>query len=360
MKKTKFLNLLKSPDKIQEKELNSLLGMTIEYPYSQALHILVARASHFLSVGDFEKKLNHAAVYTADRKNLKKIIEKSQYSSSSTPASAIDEQSNHQAGRQEKSNDNNLKIEIEKYLEKLRREKLELQFQSETGVSEELLEERKNFIHDLDVKIIEAEAKLANLGFYKEPVETVDALKTDSSANNMSIENDEDEKDFYNELQENLESLKAYEETDKEDNTSEEDKSLEIEEAKQEPEPIVTFSNNVEKERMEEYLASLKSNEEENISNEKLREQIKIINTFIENEPKLTRLDREENAEDIREDLSLKSLKVHQNIASENLAKIMVKQGKLEKAQEIYNKLIWKFPEKKAYFVAQIEKLKKK
>ena len=38
----------------------------------------------------------------------------------------------------------------------------------------------------------------------------------------------------------------------------------------------------------------------------------------------------------------------------------MVKQGKLEKAQEIYNKLIWKFPEKKAYFVAQIEKLKKK
>lgn len=353
MKKTKFLNLLKSANKIREKELHSLLEMTIEYPYSQALHILVAKACRILSIGDFEKKLNHAAVYTADRKNLKQIIENLKSDSSSSLSSDMDELS-------ERNDKNGLKNEIEKYLRKLRREKLELQFQSETGVSEELLEERKKFIHDIDVKIIEAEAKLANLGISKDPSEPPEST---SAADEQNSENHEDEKNFYSELQENLDSLKAYREVDKDDNVFSDDKEMESNERKKEEKnlgSVITFSNNVEKERMEEYLASLKSNDEENISNEKLREQIKIINTFIENEPKLTRLDREDSKDDKREDLSLKSLKVHQNIASENLAKIMIKQGKFDKAKEIYNKLIWKFPEKKTYFVAQIEKLKKK
>jgi ABC-type Zn uptake system ZnuABC Zn-binding protein ZnuA len=38
----------------------------------------------------------------------------------------------------------------------------------------------------------------------------------------------------------------------------------------------------------------------------------------------------------------------------------MIKQGKHEKAIDIYKKLIWKFPQKKAYFATQIEELKKK
>ena len=48
------------------------------------------------------------------------------------------------------------------------------------------------------------------------------------------------------------------------------------------------------------------------------------------------------------------------DIISESLAKIFVNQGKKEKAIDIYKKLIWKFPQKKALFAAQIEKLKKK
>src|SRR5690606_21895175 len=162
----------------------------------------------------------------------------------------------------------------------------------------------------------------------------------------------ETENPVYSELEENLKALQTYRENNPEDS---EDNGT-----KTPSETITTLSNNVERERMEEYLASLKASEEETISNEKLKEQIKIINKFIENEPKLSRLEREEGPQGNRVDLSLKSSKVHQNIASENLALIMVKQGKLEKAEEIYNKLIWKFPEKKAYFVAQIEELKKK
>ena len=46
------------------------------------------------------------------------------------------------------------------------------------------------------------------------------------------------------------------------------------------------------------------------------------------------------------------------NLLTENLAQIFIKQGKLQKAINIYNELICKFPEKKAYFVSCIEELK--
>ncbi len=47
-------------------------------------------------------------------------------------------------------------------------------------------------------------------------------------------------------------------------------------------------------------------------------------------------------------------------IISESLAKIMVQQGKTDLAIKIYNRLILKLPQKKAYFVRIVNKLKTK
>lgn len=357
MKKNRFVSLLKAPEKIQEKEIEVLKNLASEFPYSQALHIMLAKGAINCSLPDAEKKLNHAAVYAADRKNLKQIIENTKYRSASN-AGDIEENPTEEA---DLSNNEHLKHEISSYIEKLKAEKLNLQFQSDEGISEEAIEERNNFINTLDLKILEAETKLANLEGRIPPTasddtaeETDDPEMPDNPDTESAAElpEAETENPVYSELEENLKALQTYRENNPEDS---EDNGT-----KTPSETITTLSNNVERERMEEYLASLKASEEETISNEKLKEQIKIINKFIENEPKLSRLEREEGPQGNRVDLSLKSSKVHQNIASENLALIMVKQGKLEKAEEIYNKLIWKFPEKKAYFVAQIEELKKK
>jgi predicted Zn-dependent protease len=60
-------------------------------------------------------------------------------------------------------------------------------------------------------------------------------------------------------------------------------------------------------------------------------------------------------AEDL---VSLKQGEFGDQIISETLVDILKRQGKKEKAIEVLKKLIWKFPQKKAYFAAQIEELK--
>ena len=91
----------------------------------------------------------------------------------------------------------------------------------------------------------------------------------------------------------------------------------------------------------------------------KKEEQVEIIERFIRSEPKIKNIKTAQALRE-REDLSAPSVKFKDDIISENLANIMKKQGKTEQAIDIYKKLIWKFPQKKAYFALQIEELKKK
>ena len=82
-----------------------------------------------------------------------------------------------------------------------------------------------------------------------------------------------------------------------------------------------------------------------------------LIDKFIANKPSITRgKERKEK----HSDLSKESGELKEDLVSENLAIIFAKQGKSGKAIEIYKRLIWKFPQKKASFAARIEELKKK
>ncbi len=93
-------------------------------------------------------------------------------------------------------------------------------------------------------------------------------------------------------------------------------------------------------------------------ANEKTKEQIELIEHYINTQPsRTTPKVKEETNLDLAS--TLKSGEFGENIVSETLAEILVRQGKKEKAIEVYKKLIWKFPQKKAYFAAQIEDLRK-
>ena len=82
-----------------------------------------------------------------------------------------------------------------------------------------------------------------------------------------------------------------------------------------------------------------------------------IIDKFIAEEPSIS---PGVKSKDNQSDLSKPSSVLKEDLVSENLAIIFANQGKTAKAIEIYKKLIWKFPQKKASFAARIEELKKK
>ena len=85
--------------------------------------------------------------------------------------------------------------------------------------------------------------------------------------------------------------------------------------------------------------------------------QNEIIDNFIKTEPRITSL-AQVSKDPPSKDLSERSIKAPAGLVSENLANIMLKQGKTDKAIEIYEKLILKYPEKKSYFAEKIENLK--
>ncbi|WP_181306477.1 tetratricopeptide repeat protein [Rufibacter sp. XAAS-G3-1] len=90
----------------------------------------------------------------------------------------------------------------------------------------------------------------------------------------------------------------------------------------------------------------------------KLDKQLDIINQFLKTTPKRKTLANAQLNHEPIEDLSAKSTKIKKTLVSENLALILVKQGKAKKAIKIYEQLIVKFPEKKSYFATQIENLR--
>lgn len=80
-----------------------------------------------------------------------------------------------------------------------------------------------------------------------------------------------------------------------------------------------------------------------------------LIDKFIETSPTLTPRHEDRPQVDISED----SVKEHDGIFTDTLAKIYVKQGYYSKAIFAYEKLILKYPEKSDYFAGQIEAIKK-
>lgn len=86
--------------------------------------------------------------------------------------------------------------------------------------------------------------------------------------------------------------------------------------------------------------------------------QKNIIDNFLIKDPGLIRTTKSQlEAMGKQEDLSVNSVKLEKGIVTESYAKILTMQGRKDKAIGVYEKLILKFPEKKAYFASKIQEL---
>lgn len=107
----------------------------------------------------------------------------------------------------------------------------------------------------------------------------------------------------------------------------------------------------------DELIETIKRKEKREIVDSKKREQMDMIKAFSKKEFKLATI-KEIEANQNTENLAASSTKLNDNLMSESFARILINQGKKGMAIEIYEKLILKFPEKRAYFADLIEKLK--
>jgi hypothetical protein len=107
----------------------------------------------------------------------------------------------------------------------------------------------------------------------------------------------------------------------------------------------------------DDLIETIKRKEKREILDTKKKEQIDLIKAFSKKEIKLATI-KEIEANQNTENLAASSTTLHDNLLSESFAKILILQGKKDRAAEIYEKLALKFPDKRAYFADLIEKLK--
>jgi hypothetical protein len=292
-----FLKVLQHFPATSSKEAESVLTLKENFPFSQVLHILSARVSKDHEFANSKTVLHLAAVYSADRGVLKEIMEASRRP---VGANGMDQP----AGPVTVGSDMaNVVLEDLEKLSKLR-QKFELLFAEGPTSSQFALS-----------AIVETEVPV------QEESETITLTKKErivQLAKTMS--------------------------------SPLEERVLEVEPG---------FKTRRRKKDVTDTLLDqiAVTKQELTPESEKHKEQIEIIDHFIKIQPSITgSKDKQAQSNDLA---TIKTGEFGDHIISETLVEILLKQGKKEKAVEVLKKLIWKFPQKKAYFAAQIEELRK-
>lgn len=318
MDKIQFATVLKHYSDSSEQEAQEVLSLKGLFPYSQMLHALSARVSKDHGFSNQQSELQLAAVYAADRMVLKEIITKDSPERTEVITQVVKKTDIKATSAITIAEAPTIIIEPKG---------------SSDDVAEELmhdlerLSELKNNFEALFID--QPNTKLKPIVHEEPPVVKAepDPVHLDSGLT-------------------------------KKQRIIELAKSLQAENEVAMPgTPIVQKKKENPAEKLiEEIKTSKKEIEPEG---EKLKEQIEIIDHFIKIQPSISNV--KERAQQIPSgDLStIKSGEFGENIVSETLVELLIKQGKKDKAIEVLKKLIWKFPQKKAFFAAQIEDLKK-
>ncbi len=401
----RLIRLIKDPAHSTPDELKELAQLSVDHPYSAFLKIVLAKIAHVQQFPDEKNKVTSAAIATVDRVNFKSYLNASDWVISTDiireTHPIVDPEKPSPLKEAEKSiiepkhTPEKKKEELpptagitEK--ERLHDTPLSKQDEGEEKLSSELLknieEYKKNREHF--EKLLDREQPVPEI---KKPVKKTTQKKTsDKTAEKKPAKKDTEKKEEAP-APENKEieksavkkpaKKKTSGQTERKKKTekkqpSEEDMTANLRDALSDAPDIDTIRKVSEEKKAEGYeiheeedpkvirkfLRKLEGNPEEGSTKPtklKKEEQEEIIEQFIKTEPKIKKV-KSPPAQKQREDLSLPSIKFSDNIISEHLAQIMINQGKLEKAIDIYKKLIWKFPQKKTYFASQIEVLKKK
>lgn len=299
----RFLSLVKNATDLRPEELAMVRKLAGQYPYSQLLQLLVARGSRDQKGADAQAALHLAAVYATDRAVLKRVMT------------------------------------------------LPVQPRVEADWKEEVEAPPKTNPAQPTPTATGKPAQSAGPAASKAKAETGTALKMELpiSPGSITLEGDALREDLKKELT-RLQQLMGAFDAAYEQVKSGEPYAPPAKTKKTSPKAPPTDEAG-EAPLIEEIKHSKRKPK---LVSPKVAEQGEIIDQFIKVAPTLPRTKPAEPGTD----LSVESVNYGDNIVSETLVEILLKQGKKDKAIEMLKKLIWKFPQKKAYFAAQIEALK--
>lgn len=372
MNKSKFLELVKNPHLVEEKDLTKLAELTSIHPYCQIGHVLNAKGLKKLDKPDFVKALNLAAVYSYDRSVLRSIIDGIVNDNVSLDLAQTNEPQESEAVTPSSSEDTpnfewvNQEPEIEEVddLNSITEDDSEIPLESPEVVENESDDSINAEIEvEIEAKSDVSESEKVDTNTQK-PDDTVQkadlVIDEDKEASEISEQAGDTETGNKTTEQTESKSDQIHDQKDADQSTQDDSSALD-----DDPLALEIEASGIHAELLKN-LSQLQESkqqyeEQPDVDPKSRTEQIEIIDNFIKNSPVLSKPNLSAESEVIsQEDLSKKSAKFSEELASENLAKIYFKQGKKKDAEKIYKKLIRMFPQKKSYFADQIKKLKKK
>ncbi len=317
MNKDRFIFLMNNYTALTDEETMELIQTQKEFPFSQIIHSLAAKGAITNNLAIKDEKLHTAAVYTTDRSVLKAIAgaEKAERLPPPVPMPKVKEEPQPEA--------------------KLPSAQIESEVKSEEPKVEVKVQTKQATVPPPPVvaKSAKSEVSLSGDQLIDELYQDLDKLK--------HLKHD------YEVMVEGLDKPSA------------------------KSKPVLSTSAPASEKKSEDKPKKRKSGGDGIIdqikstkkkikpSDPKQKEQLDIINQFIKSKPNFSKNAQVTPEPDaVAQDLSESSNAFSDNVVSETLVEILIKQGKREKAVEVLKKLIWKFPQKKAYFAAQIEELK--
>jgi tetratricopeptide (TPR) repeat protein len=318
VEKERFVAVLKHYFTCTEAEAMDVISLKRNFPYSQLLHALSARVSKDHNLTDFQQELQTAAVYATDRSVLKDVM------THNTLITDLDLKSIRKT---------------EKVITKAPEPKAVLAESLADEVMDDL-DRLRNLKHNFELMFMDGSH---GDGGFKAPVEDVVELKEENTPVTPNFARHR--QSTKSKKERIIEAAKFVEASKETAHQHEETTAKSARRKTNQGETII-----------DEIVSTKQPIEPES---EKQKEQLEIIEQFIKTQPSISNSKDKPLADSAADFATIQAGEFNDRIVSETLVEILIKQGKKDKAIEVLKKLIWKFPQKKAYFAAQIEELKK-
>jgi len=362
--KNLLIEVLRDHSAKSDQEATEILALKKEFPFSQVLHAISAKLSKDFAFDRQQNELQEAAVYATDRTVLKQIMtfQKERHENVVEQEQVTVQETLPYPPKvaEPTSEKTPTSTAIEKTIEKEERSQISKSSSKDNLVVYDQIEKT---IDGVDV----AEAVMKDLKKLNQLKNNFEMLFVDQNFTSHAANSEADSSNPL-EIAESEEQPSAHTldpETEKEINAIRESakskraKIIEIARAMNHAAEAHPHTTSKRKGHHDDFIEEIKTSKEEIVpGNERLKEQIEIIDQFIKTQPSISSV-KERNPVAPPDLNSIKSGEFGENIVSETLVEILVKQGKKDRAIEVLKKLIWKYPQKKAYFASQIEDLKK-